>query len=569
MNLDSTSARPSFWLLVMQRAITSPWLLILVVALSFFWQLGAVPLYDLDEGAFTEATREMLDSGNFITPHKDGEPRYDKPVLIYWLQAASAETFGFDEFALRLPSALAASLWVLALWFFVRARLDAPTATVAGLTMALCLQVSLIGKAAVADALLNLFIALTFFEIYRYYLDPDPKTNRRFVLRAYLWMGLGFLTKGPVAVFFPVVVSFLFFLSGIRLSRASLARFARWFKAVFAPLGWLIFLLIAGPWYLAVYLDDGAGFFRSFFLEHNAGRFSGTLHGHAGFPGYYLVMLPLVLMPFTGWFLSLVKTWRTAWSDPLDRFLWIWFLTVLVFFSFSGTKLPHYLLYGSVPVFILMARHRDALTNRWLAFAPPLILFALLVALPWMLDAVMQVAQAIAASPSASIRSMLTLKAHELALLNDGRIALDLAYGIAVLAGLAGIVVLLRWSSPPLWQRLILAGMIQSVVVFGFLVPRIFEAMQAPVKEAGLLARQLDLPTVVYRTSMPSFSVYRDAITPHRPPVAGDLVFLRIDKLEQLARDYPELSQDLLYRRGPVALIWMRSVSDSQTPSIE
>ena len=578
----STSTRPSFWRAVMQRVFTSPWLLILVVALSFFWQLGAVPLYDLDEGAFTEATREMLDSGNFITPHKDGEPRYDKPALIYWLQAASAETFGFDEFALRLPSALAASLWVLALWFFVRARLDAPTATVAGLTMALCLQVSLIGKAAVADALLNLFIALTFFEIYRYYLDPDPKTSRRFVLRAYLWMGLGFLTKGPVAVFFPVVVSLLFVLSEIRIwrwlqawarrgrelltargrqalhplpERRFIAR--RWLRAAFAPIGWLIFLLIAGPWYLAVYLDDGPGFFRSFFLEHNAGRFTGILHGHAGFPGYYLIMLPLVLLPFTGWFLSLVKTWRTAWSDPLDRFLWIWFLTVFVFFSFSGTKLPHYLLYGSVPLFILMARHRDCLTNRWLAFVPPLILFALLVALPWVLDAVMQVAGAIAASPSESIRSLLTLKAHELALLHDGRLALDLAYGIAVLGGLAGIVILLRWYSPPLWQRLILAGLIQSVVVFGFLVPRIFEAMQAPVKEAGLLARQLDLPTVVYRTSMPSFSVYRDAITPHRPPVAGDLVFLRIDKLEQLARDYPALRQDLVYRRGAVALVWM------------
>ncbi|MBN2885300.1 MAG: glycosyltransferase family 39 protein, partial [Chromatiaceae bacterium] len=63
------------------RLILSPWALVLVVLLSFYWQLGAVPLYDLDEGAFTEATREMLASGNFITPHKDGEPRYDKPVL--------------------------------------------------------------------------------------------------------------------------------------------------------------------------------------------------------------------------------------------------------------------------------------------------------------------------------------------------------------------------------------------------------------------------------------------------------------------------------------------------------
>jgi 4-amino-4-deoxy-L-arabinose transferase-like glycosyltransferase len=552
--------RQPLWLMAMGRAMTSPWFLLLVVALSFFWQLGAVPLYDLDEGAFTEATREMLDSGNFITPHKDGEPRYDKPALIYWLQAASTEIFGFNEFALRLPSAVAATLWVLALWGFVRARLDAPTAAVAGLVMVLSLQVSLIAKAAVADAVLNLFIALTFFEIYRYFLDPDPKTNRRFILRAYLWMGLGFLTKGPVAVFFPVLVSFLFFLSEIRWSKQSLLVSLRWFRAAFSPLGWLIFLLVAGPWYLAIYLDDGPDFFRSFFLEHNAGRFGEAMHGHAGFPGYYLVMLPLILLPFTGWFLSLFNAYRTAWSDPLERFLWIWFLTVFVFFSFSGTKLPHYLLYGAVPLFILMARHRDRLTNRWLAFAPPLLLFALLVALPLMLDTILHVIEGITTSDSAEVRAMLELKAHESALLIDGRRALDLPYGLAVLTGLAAMIVLLRWSRPPLWQRLVLAGLVQTWVVYGFLVPRVFEAMQAPVKEAGLMAKQLDLPTVVYRTSMPSFSVYRDAITPKRPPVAGELVFLRVDKLDSLTRDYPELRQEIVYRRGAVALVRMHSM---------
>ena len=143
-------------------------------------------------------------------------------------------------------------------------------------------------------------------------------------------------------------------------------------------------------------------------------------------------------------------------------------------------------------------------------------------------------------------------------MLEAGRQALDLAYGVAVLAGFAAMAVLMRWSRPALWQRLLLAGVIQTLVVFGVVVPRVFEAMQTPVKEAGLIARKLDLPTVVYRTSMPSFSVYRDAITPSRPPVAGDLVFLRVDKLERLAQDYPALSRELVYRRGPVALVLMR-----------
>jgi 4-amino-4-deoxy-L-arabinose transferase-like glycosyltransferase len=269
-------------------------LVIAALLLAFFWQLGGPPLFDLDEGAFTEATREMIASGNYITPHKDGAPRYDKPILIYWLQAASVRLFGLNELALRLPSALAASAWVLAMWVFVRQRLDNPTATVAALTMVLSLQVSLIAKAAVADALLNLFIALTFFDIYRYSLEP----RRALALRAFLWMALGFLTKGPVAVFFPLVVSLAFFLS--RGEARVLLR------AAFTPLGWLIFLAVAGPWYLAIYLDNGPGFFESFFLKHNVGRFGGTLHGHSGSIVYYFLVLPLILLPFTGWFLRLL-----------------------------------------------------------------------------------------------------------------------------------------------------------------------------------------------------------------------------------------------------------------------
>ena len=522
----------------LNAVFTSPWMLAAVLAFAFFWQLGALPLYDLDEGAFTEATREMIASGNYITPHKDGQPRYDKPVLIYWAQVASTRALGFNEFALRLPSALAASLWVLALWLFVRERLDAPTAAVAGQVMALSLLVSMVAKAAVADALLNLFIALACFETYRFYAQPGAGNRSAPVLRAWLWMGLGFLTKGPVAVFFPALVSLLFFWSQGALRH--------WLRAVIAPLGWLLFLLAAGPWYLAIYLDDGPGFFKSFFLHHNAERFGETIHGHSGFIGYYLVMLPLILLPFTGWFLRLLLPWRTAWraawADPLERFLWIWFTVVFVFFSFSGTKLPHYLLYGCTPLFILMARHRDLLTGRWLAFAPPLALMVLLVALPWMLG--------VAASGSH--------KAHEVAMITDGRALLDWTYLAWVLAAGAALVGLAFWDRPALWQRLILAGLIQGLVVSTVLAPRVFTVMQAPVKEAALLARRLDLPTVVFRTSMPSFSVYRQAITPNRTPRTGELAFLRVDKLEALTRELPDLRLDLVFRRGPVALVWVR-----------
>jgi 4-amino-4-deoxy-L-arabinose transferase-like glycosyltransferase len=509
------------------RVIASPWLLVAAILLAFFWQLGSVALYDLDEGAFSEATREMLASGNYITPYKDGEPRYDKPVLIYWLQAASVKVLGLNEMALRLPSALAATAWVLALWGFARERLDAPSATVAALVMALTLEVSMIAKAATADAVLNLFLSLAFFDIYRWYLRPARGT----LLRVYLWMGLGFLAKGPVAVFFPVVVSLLFFLSE-RALRA-------WWRAVLFPLGWALFLAVALPWYLAIYLDNGPGFFESFFLRHNLGRFGGTMHGHKGFVGYYLVVLPLILLPFTGWFLRLLPALRGTWADPLDRFLWLWFAAVFVFFSFSGTKLPHYVLYGAVPLFLLMARHRALLVSRWLAFVPPVAFLLLLFFLPEVLG--------LAAAKAREL--------HQVAMVEDGRRLLDGTYRLAVGAALISVLGLALWRALGPWQGLILVGFVQMAVVYGALVPRVFEVMQQPVKEAGLLARELDLPTVVYRTNMPSFSVYRQAVSPERDPEPGDLVFLRRDKLQTLAERFPHLKREVVYERGQVALV--------------
>ena len=342
--------------------------------------------------------------------------------------------------------------------------------------------------------------------------------------------GAGFLTKGPVAVFFPAVAS---------LSSWSQGALRRWRQAVLSPLGWLVFVLVAGPWYLAIYLDDGPAFFESFFLKHNVGRFGGAMHGHTGFFGYYFVALPLIVLPFTGWLLRLLPELHRAWSDPLDRFLWIWFLRSSSSFSFSGTKLPHYLLYGATPLFIRWPDTATCCANPgWpgpcRAFFHPDLL-----ALPWVIG--------IAAD---GVR-----KDHELAMLAEGRALLDWHYLAWVGAAAAGVLGLALWPSPPLWQRLILAGLVQTLVVFGAVVPRVMETMQGPVKEAALLARTLDLPTVVFRTSMPSFSVYRGAITPGPHPQARRTGLSAGKKLGLLARELPDLEQALIYRRGPVALV--------------
>ena len=508
------------------RALQSPWIAALALLLAL-WGFWAVPLYDLDEGAFSEATREMLASGNFSSIYLDGEPRQDKPILIYWLQAGAVSLFGLNEFALRLPSVLAALAWALAIFRFGAPRIGRDSAVVATVLMALSLYVGLIAKAAVADALLNLFLALSFFGIYRYW----EHAAKRDLYLTYLWLGLGFLTKGPVAVVFPLLVSGLFFtLQG---------DWRAWLRAVFAPIGWLLFLAIVLPWHVMVYLDSGWAFFQGFYLGHNLGRFSGAMEGHSGGWWYYLAWAPLVVMPFAGWLIGTLPQLRRMRVEPLAQFLWLWFATVLVFFSFSGTKLPHYLLYGCTPLFLLMAQHREGLRNRWLAFLPALVLLALLVAVP-------QVFEYLAGH---------TRRLYDLQLFKDGAVAFDTRYQWLAGGALLVALVIALWRRLPPWQGLLLIGLLQALLVGTQVLPRVFAVLQGPVKEAARVSRDSGHPLVPYRTYQPSISVYRQAITERRAPRPGDWVLVRNDHLAEFLRRDDGLRKTIVFQRGTVALV--------------
>ncbi|WP_370978699.1 ArnT family glycosyltransferase [Agaribacterium sp. ZY112] len=511
-----------------QSFLYSPWFIVLCTGLSFWLGLGALPLFDLDEGAFTEATREMLASGVYSATYLDGEPRYDKPIFFYWIQALSIKTLGFNEWAFRMPSVLAACLWAWAVFLFVKEQLGREKAQIATLFLVNCLWVALIARSAIADALLNLFLTLTFFDIWRYIQTGKQK----YALRLYLWMALGTLTKGPVAVAVPLVVSFIYLVSSKSLKQ-------HW-SCYFNFKGWFVYALVVSPWVIAVSLEQGYGFFEGFILEHNLKRFSDTRESHGGSLFYYVAVLPLIILPLTGLLGPVFAKAKQHWQGQLSRYLVLWFCVIFCLFSFSKTQLPHYILNSFVPLIILMCALSKLENNyRW-AMVFPVLFSALLIFLPELLGT--------AADSS---------KGFDQATLANWQQALPEYYRVWAIVLFVLMIALTFAPKLATWQRISLAGLSLNTLFFTVIVTVIFNLQQAPIQDMIRVSQEQysGEPVVAYRMHMPTFSVYRKEITELRTPALGELSLVRIDRLKRLEDEVSPLAVNQLHKSGGLILV--------------
>ncbi len=490
-----------------------------LLGVGFFLNLWGPPLFDLDEGAFSAATMEMLQRQDFITTYLNGVQRFDKPILIYWLQAISTALFGSDEFFYRLPSAIAASFWAISIYRFATPRLGEDSARAAMIFMVSSLGVTVIGRAATADALLNLWIALACMDGYRAVAEADTKARTR----AYLWIGLGLLTKGPVAAVVPLATLVLYALV-MREPKAFM-------RVAIYPLGWVVAAVVALPWYIAEYLDQGQLFIDGFFLQHNLSRFSDTMEGHGGSIFYYIPGLLLVLLPFSAWLIRSLVSVKQLGRDKFATWCWCWFGFVFVFFSLSGTQLPHYILYGSTPVFLLMSRYLTKIRLRW-ALLPGLLLPLVAIVFPILVPA-------LAENISDPYLSEL---------LRDGMQRLGWWEG-GLLAVLCCLALLVIFRANNILESVYRFALIHLLFIGLLAVPVVAKFQQAPVKEAAAIARQIDEPILMWRNDMPSFTTYRGVITPKGQPQSGDLVFTRVGKV-----DLREV-EEVLYHQGGILLI--------------
>ena len=523
--------------------------LVLLAGFSFYFQIGSTPLFDWDEGAFSEATREMLAGGDYLTTYLNGEYRSAKPILIYWLQAGAAHVFGLNEFAMRLPSAICATLWTLLVFLFLRRVADSSTALAGGIAMIGALQISIIGRAAISDALLNLCITGAMLSIFLHDADRDDDAHPLFGgrnrkqtlwgLSTFVAMGFGTLTKGPIALIIPGVVSLAYFL----LRRRWRAYFQLWLN----PGGIALFALITLPWFVLQYAAQGQAFIDGFFLKHNVGRFAQAMEGHGGPLWYYLPVIILGMLPFSALLIRPARVLRSALNDELRTFAWLWFWFVFVFFSISGTKLPHYVIYGYTGLFVLMALDHEQIRYP-VAYIPPFVFAALCLFLP----EILAVAQT-------SVHDK-----YSQAMLTGALKEFDLTYRVAADVATATFAGLALWPRTNAGNNYIfndarIRMLIAAVALLGLLnfalVPVASRTLQSPVREAAeVIAREKPGPVVFWKFYWPSFLFYHRELVPVRLPRPGETVLLKTYELKYFK------TYDLLYEKNGIALARVTSM---------
>ncbi len=319
------------------------WLaLAIAVVLVYLGTTGTLPILGRDEPRYVQIGRTMLESGDWITPRLGGVGWFEKPVALYWMVAASFAVFGFNEWAARLGPALCGLGSAALLWWMVR-----PTNQSAARFCALVLATSVgfiaFSHGATFDIVLTFALTLSLCAWWRAQTETDAGLARRHLALFWVGVGLAFLSKGLVAFLLPALT--LIFYAGLRAGlryKSERLRVGFWWGLPLA-------LLVGAVWYGPVFWRNGMAFINVFFVQHHFARFTSDKFKHHQPIWFYLEILPLLLLPWTPfWLAALCNTRRDLRADtPRARlllFAWAWTLAPLAFFSLSGSKLPGYIL---------------------------------------------------------------------------------------------------------------------------------------------------------------------------------------------------------------------------------
>ncbi|MDX2084777.1 MAG: glycosyltransferase family 39 protein [Candidatus Melainabacteria bacterium] len=360
-------------------------LVILAVYGIFFHGLGGYAFFDMDEPRYAEAARQMLETGNWVTPYFNGVVRFDKPVLHYWLVALSYLCFGVTEFSARFPSALLALGTVFALFRSVSLVCSGRVALLAGMILSTSLGFVVFSRTAITDMTLAAFITASILALFQVARGRDA-----FWILAAVMSALAALTKGPVGIVLPGLVLLVYTLFAKNWRSVFLNR---WFAGALG-----LWLGLTLPWYGLAYLQNGQPFVDALLL-HNLTRYQDVVSSHAAPWFFYLLVIPVMMLPWSLLFLPLLGLFfkklvsfflqggfSRRWQDDFVNrlrcgpessvtsllcFCLVWAGVVFLFFTLAKTKLVTYILPILPPLAVLLALLIDAaISTSQLAEAP-------------------------------------------------------------------------------------------------------------------------------------------------------------------------------------------------------
>jgi 4-amino-4-deoxy-L-arabinose transferase-like glycosyltransferase len=314
--------------------------LLVVFTLLWFANLDFRRLVHPDEGRYAEIPREMVASGDWVTPRLDGIKYFEKPALQYWITAAAYEAFGVREWVARLWPALAGFLAVMFV-AYVGARLGNPAfgleaATVLAGSLGFALEAHIL----TLDAGLTLWMSIGLGSLFLAQREEaTPAYTRAWMWTAWAALALATLSKGLIGIALP---------GGSLVIYSLLTRDWQVWRRLHLATGVPIFLVITAPWFVAVSLRNPE-FFDFFFIHEHFTRFLTTEHRREGAWWYFIPILALGIIP---WISLLLWTAHRMWIDAptatngfnWQRFALVWSVFIFVFFSASGSKLPSYIL---------------------------------------------------------------------------------------------------------------------------------------------------------------------------------------------------------------------------------
>ena len=352
---------------------------------------ATLPLVDRDEPRFAQATVEMIERPDWIVPYFNGEYRFDKPVLTYWLMRIGYALFGVSELGARMHSIVCTILIALVVFWAGRRWFSDAVGFGAAFGLLTSLQFILNGRSCIADMPMVLAVAVAQICLFELLAGNGETKHTGWMLTLYIALGLGFLTKGPIAILVPALSTILF-------------RFLFWRK----PLPWKnlqlhfgipIVVIIVAAWGIPALLKTQGLFWDVGMGKHVVKRGVEIFNARRYIPVFYLITIFLSLFP---WIAFAGKGWyvlRRRWEKK-NAFLLSWFVAPYLIFTFYATQLPHYVMPGFAAFFLIMAQilemqiEAKTWTKHWfrIVLAVPIVVICAL--LLWLLMVPFQTAVA-------------------------------------------------------------------------------------------------------------------------------------------------------------------------------